>query len=54
MLKKVCLLPENLCQLNNLNIGFGAFCVVVFDRCLFRLIMRLNSDFNCCNSFALS
>ena len=55
MLKqKAYLLPENLVQLKNENIGSGAFCVVVSGSYLFQLIVRLHPDFNCCNSFALS
>ena len=41
--QKVYLLPVNFAQINNLNIGY-----------LVQLVLRLNPDFNFCNSFALS
>ena len=34
--------------------GFGAFSGFVFEWYLFQLIVCLNPDFNCCNSFVLS
>ena len=46
---KVYLFPEKLFQLSNVNMGLE-HSVLFF--CF--LIVRLNPDFNCCNSFALS
>ena len=48
MLKqKVYLLPKKF------KYFFGELCVVLFGSYLFHLIVCLNPDYNCCNSFAL-
>ena len=46
--------PSNLGSIKKLKYWFGAFWVVFFGSYLFQLIVRLNPDFSCCNSFALS
>ena len=49
MLKqKVYLLPENLSQLNNVNIGLQQFLLLFLTVYLFQLLVHLDSDFNCC------
>ena len=51
--QKFCLLPENLDQLSNLNIGL-ALVLLPLDWYLFLLIVLLKLDFNCYNSSVLS
>ena len=52
--QKVYLLPKPFGLIKKSKYGFGAFNVSIFEWYLFPLIVRLNPDFNCCNSFTLS
>ena len=52
--QKVYLLSENFWLIKKFKYGFEAFSASFFEWYLFQLIERLNPDFNCCNSFALS
>ena len=45
--------PWKLGSIKKSKYRFGA-CIVTFDWCLFQLIVLLQSDFDCSNSFALS
>ena len=55
MLKqKFYLLPENLCQLNNLNMVLEPALMFLIGIYLFQLIVAFNPYFNCHINFALS
>ena len=50
--KNVYLLYENLDQLSNINMVLALVLLLLID--IFQLIVLLKSDFNYCNSFAVS